>query len=439
MSGTERDRPVGLWREGAGGTIGFAVAIAVYSVAIALTAWILIPYLRIVADPTWGMDYEVYLRAATELWSDELYADRPTLPFRYPPIAAILFLPLRLLGETAGHNLLNIASVAATVLSAYCVLSWYRVGTVHSRRLLAFAVTTVFVLGTPWRTELALGQVNSILLAFIVVVVTRRSDRFRWGALLGVSVAVKLAAGIVVPGLLLLRRWRTALGAILGFLASVAIGFIVVPANAAEFWFTTFPRMSGGRPRSEIVSQNLTGALPRFDLGAGAQMGTVLGWSTLLGLTAVGLIIALRQSDPVKVTLVLGIAGLLGQPVTWTHHWVWLGPAALVLSIGIVRSPRKWPWALALVAVLATILFPVGYAMPGQSLSGTALNLWQAIIASSYVILGLVLLVVIPLCPTSRPKQPAESSMRAPAVSNAAAGPTPWPRREPEGPHTVPS
>lgn len=345
------------------------------------------------------MDYEVYLRAAREIWTEALYEDREILPFRYPPIAAVFFLPLRLVSEAFGHNVLNTLSVAATVVISYCVLGWYRVGTVQVRQVLAFAATTVLVLGTPWRTELALGQINSILLAFIIIAVTRRLDGARWGALLGVSIAIKLAAGIVVPGLLLLRRWKTAVAAVCSFLLSIVIGFAVIPKNAATFWFETFPRMSGGAPRSEIFSQNLSGALPRFGFGQGIDLAVILCWCCLLVLTVLGVVIAARQRDLLKVTFVLGVAGLLGQPVTWTHHWVWLGPAAIVFAISIARARLKWPWILSLALVLATVLFPVGYAMPGNSLTGMGLPVWQALVASSYVLTGFALLVLIPLSP----------------------------------------
>ncbi|WP_082688294.1 glycosyltransferase 87 family protein [Curtobacterium oceanosedimentum] len=389
-------------------SFAFLAAVAGFSIAVAMLAWGVIPLLKIVADPTWGMDYQVYLRAAKEIWSQSLYEDRPTLPFRYPPIAAVLFVPLRLVSESLGHNLVNVLSVAATVVVVHSVLGWYRVGTVRFRHTAALAISAGLVLGTPWRTELALGQINSILLACIIVAVTRRTDRFGWGALLGVAIAVKLAAGIVVPGALLLRQWRLAVGAVGAFLVSVTLGFVLLPANAAKFWLETFPRMSGGAPRSEIFSQNLSGALPRFAFMTDTAL-SALAWAALVALAVIGLVIALRQRDLLKVTLVLGIAGLLGQPVTWTHHWVWLGPAAVVFGIGIARASRAWPWWLCFLAVLGTILFPVGYAMPDHSLAGTGLDLGRALIASTYVLLGLALLVLVPLCPTG----PGEESTRS--------------------------
>ncbi len=384
-------------------SVVFVCAVIGYSVVMSAAAFLLIPRAAIVGDPGWGMDYQVYLRAARELWTSTLYENRPTLPFIYPPIAALMLAPLQFVPDLIGQYLLNVLTVAATVTIVYSVLSWYKVGNLNQRRLLSLAATTMFSVATSWRTELALGQINSILLALIIVGVTRVGDRLRDGALVGVSIAIKLAGGIVVPALLLVRRWRAASGAILTFLLSVVIGLLVLRETAIQYWVDVLPRISAGRPRAEIFSQNLKGALPRFGLTAdGVQLAGILGWVLLAALTATGLYIAYRKRDHVKAVIVLGLAGLLAQPVTWTHHWVWLGPAALVLLVGVIRSHHKWRWAACLIALLATIWFPMGYAMPGQSLSGTGLSPGQALLASNYVILGLALLVLIPLCPTAR-------------------------------------
>lgn len=85
-------------------------------------------------------------------------------------------------------------------------------------------------------TEPALGQINSILLAAIIIAVTRPGDRARDGVLLGAATSIKLAAGIVVPGFLLARHWRTAAGTVLTFLVSVAIGGIALGGTAVHYW-----------------------------------------------------------------------------------------------------------------------------------------------------------------------------------------------------------
>ena len=394
-------------------SLGFIGAVLSYAIVVSIVMAVVIPAAAIVGDPTWGMDYQVYLRAAQELWTPTLYENRPTLAFIYPPIAALLFAPLQFVPEALGHGLLNVVTVAATVISAYCVLGWYNFGTRTQRRILAFVAATAFSLATPWRNELALGQINSILLALIIVAVTRTSDRWRDGVLLGVSAAIKLAGGIVLPGLLLARRWRAAVGAVVTFLISVAIGLLILGRTAIQYWVDVLPRISNGRARTEIFSQNLKGALPRLDLTShGVQLAGALGWTLLAALTVTGLCIAYRKRDHVKAVLVLGVAGLLTQPVTWTHHWVWLGPVALIFLIGITRSTRKWPWATCLVLLLATILFPTGYAMPGQSSSGRELTFGQALLASDYVILGFALLVLIPLCPTTRTSHQQDTQQR---------------------------
>ncbi|MGW0889671.1 glycosyltransferase 87 family protein [Saccharopolyspora sp. NPDC002578] len=381
----------------------FAVATLAYAAVLSSALAVAIPEAALVGDPEWGLDYRVYARAGRELWTPALYAPRPELPFLYPPIAGMLFAALRFIPEALGHAVLNIATVAATVTTAHHVLARYDFGTRAQRHALAFAAAGLFSLTTPWRTELALGQINSLLLAAIVIAATRTGDRARDGVLLGAATSIKLAAGIVVPGFLLARRWRTAAGAVLTFLVTVAVGVLVLGGTAVRYWFEVLPRMSNGPVRTEVFSQNLAAALSRLGLAP------PLGWGLLAVLTVIGLSIAVRRRDHFKAVLVLGMAGLLAQPVTWTHHWVWLGPAALVLLIGVVRCAHPYRWACCLVLLLGTILFPVGYALPGHSLSGSGLDLGRALPASGYALLGLALLVLIPLCPTGRRPQDAST------------------------------
>lgn len=386
----------------------FALVVLVHAIVVSTALAVAIPEAALVGDPEWGLDYRVYLRAGRELRTPLLYESGTELPFLYPPIAAMLFAALRFAPEAFGHGMLNVATVAATTTSTYCVLSWYAFGTRAQRRTLALAAATFFSLTTPWRTELALGQINSILLAFVIFAVTRTGDRWRDGVLPGLATSIKLAAGIVVPGFLFSLRWRAAAGAVVTFLVSVVIGVLALGDTAVRYWVDVLPAMSDEPGRTEVFSQNLKGALPRLGLVAhDLPLAEALGWGLLVALTATGLRLAWRERDHVKAVLVLGMAGLLAQPVTWTHHWVWLGPAALVLLIGVTRAARRFRWACCLALLLGTILFPVAYALPGRSLSGSGLHLGQALLASGYVLVGLALLVLIPLCPTSRPRDTA--------------------------------
>ena len=388
----------------------FAVTIAVYSGLVSLIAWSLIPRLGIVADPAWGMDYEVYLRAAREIWTEALYEDREILPFRYPPIAAVFFLPLRLVSEAFGHNVLNTLSVAATVVISYCVLGWYRVGTVQVRQVLAFAATTVLVFGTPWRTELALGQINSILLAFIIIAVTRRLDGARWGALLGVSIAIKLAAGIVVPGLLLLRRWKTAVAAVCSFLLSIVIGFAVIPKNAATFLVRDLP----ANVRRRTALRDLQPEPQRRSAAVRLRPGHRSRRDPLLVLPAAFCLSSKSSSLHQQRDLLEGShrAGRRGSPRPAEDGH---GPPPLDLAaarprivfahLDHFRHASKWPWTPARPSPgHCAVPVALHHAQERALTADGSADVAGALVASSYVLSGVRLLVSFRCSPD--PPQP---------------------------------
>src|SRR5206468_2387725 len=105
--------------------------------------------------------------------------------------------------------------------------------------LLTMAAVAVATWLDPVRTTLYLGQINVVLLALIVGDLLgtpgRRESRWR-GVGLGIAAAIKLTPLLFVVYLLLVGRVRAAATAVGTFLAAVAIGFLVAPADSVAYW-----------------------------------------------------------------------------------------------------------------------------------------------------------------------------------------------------------
>jgi len=97
----------------------------------------------------------------------------------------------------------------------------------------------------------------------------------------------------------------------------------------------------------------------------------------------------IRQVDDVGAMLALALGGLLASPISWTHHWVWVVPAIMY----VVAARRLLvAWLVAVAFFLAPMwLLPAG--------GGAELNLsaWQVVVSGTYVVIGLVLLVMLAL------------------------------------------
>ena len=85
-----------------------------------------------------------------------------------------------------------------------------------------------------------MGQVNLALMALIIWDLCQpdtAASRWWKGAGVGIAAGIKLVPLIFIPYLLLTRRFRQAAVASGAFVATVAAGFVVLPADSAKWWF----------------------------------------------------------------------------------------------------------------------------------------------------------------------------------------------------------
>jgi Glycosyltransferase family 87 len=158
------------------------------------------------------------------------------------------------------------------------------------------------------------------------------------GVGVGVAAAIKLIPGIFVVFFLLAGRTREAITAAATFAGCTLIGFAIDPSASRLYWTRLFyntTRVSA----TYISNQSPYGAVARI-LGG---VGHVGGWyyAVPLVLGAGGLAVATtlaRRGDWLGAATMTGITGLVVSPISWTHHWVWVMPALVVLWRGGLGS-----------------------------------------------------------------------------------------------------
>jgi alpha-1,2-mannosyltransferase len=202
-----------------------------------------------------------------------------------------------------------------------------------------------------WQT-LAFGQVN-LLLMLVVLVDLLRPERRLSGIALGVAAGVKLTP-LVFVGLLVLAGHRAAATrAVLAFVVTVAVGWAAVPGSAA-YWTDRLLDPSRVGPPELAHNQSVYGALTRV---LGSPPSTQLWLLTAGPLAFAVLVVAAtwwRRGYRVFGACLGAIAMLLASPVSWSHHWVWVVPVALVLwdhsgwaatawTAVFVARPILWP------------------------------------------------------------------------------------------------
>ncbi|GAA3596443.1 glycosyltransferase 87 family protein [Kribbella ginsengisoli] len=327
------------------------------------------------------------------------------LPFTYPPIAAVLFVPLHLLPMPLADLAMCVGSAAgltATMLViAYRLRGWNK----HTITLGLAATVAAFAF-EPIRSTIGFGQINLMLMALVALDCLLPQTRWPRGALVGLAAAIKLTPAVFVVYFLVRRQYREAAIAMATFVGVGVLGFALAPTDSAKYWFGVLldPDRIGGA--TYAFNQNYQALLSR--VMADGVLRSLL-WFGLVAATGVLAAVVARRArtsgDDVLALLAIATWGLLSSPVSWSHHWVWIVPAALYFL-----CTRHW-WMLT-----ATIVFAIG---PHQLLDpeGRHWSWPEQLLGDSYAVLALAFLATAALSGTFRPRFPVDE-------------PTPIPQRQ---------
>ncbi len=339
--------PVALW------AVGFASALII----AAYLAWF-------AHFPQ--MDFQVYRMGGQHVLGGDLYSSEITvlgrhLLFTYPPMAAILFWPFSQFSIFAGQIIWDaIDLVALTALIAVSIAAARSRSVVSSdwRTALVLLAPIGFLL-YPVRYNLALGQINVVLVLMIVadltIGVSRQGRDLPKGVLVGTAAAIKLTPLIFIPYLVASRQWRPARNATLTFVLATGAMFALSP-RASWLYFTTdaYDVTRVGNV-NRIENQTLHAAIARTHLSMPPALFDLISLIVLCVGIAVAAV-AYRRSSSMLGILVCAATGLMLSPISWIHHYVWIVPALIWLVLGTDRPAKGEYWAAA--GALAFIVIP---------------------------------------------------------------------------------
>lgn len=346
-------------------------------------------------------DFEVYRDAGVSVLTgrpvyEHLTDGRTALPFTYPPISALLAVPLTFVPERlagVGWTLANIGVLAAIVA---------RVTRPTVRRYgdwapLALAVLVVLALWmAPPRTTFNYGQVNLLLVALVLADCTARSPRWPRGLLIGIATAVKLTPAVFIAYLWFTGRRRAA-----GVAAATAAGltllaFVVLPDTSIAYWGPDGALFQSDRlgNNADTSNQSIRGMLLRAtSLGDGARNAIWLVACAVVAVIGFGRATrASRDGDELIGVTLVGLLAVLLSPVAWLHHlcWLVLGLAAL---LGDLRDRRLVVWAGAV-----WLLFTLRLPYYGSALTNLDIPLQLAwdLLRDAYGLVAVVLIAALP-------------------------------------------
>lgn len=280
------------------------------------------------------VDLEGYFVAVRAFMQGEL---PPPSRAIHPPALLLLVTPLVRLPPDLAGGLWRGISVAAYLATLWLLWRLYREKLTGAESAIAVLAAASFPAAF---STLRYGQVNLIgaFLIVLAVVCTVRARPALGGVILGISLALKPAAVMVIPGMILLGQFRfAAAGATTLLLAFVASSALVYSPLGLGVWLTSgLPTLLGGtsgsgQPYLALANQSISGMLVRL-AGADGSSAAHLAGGVLSILLAIGMLVRLRLTsrmplscdDRLLAVSFLLTGTLLASPLTWPFYTAFL-------------------------------------------------------------------------------------------------------------------
>lgn len=380
---------------------------------------------------TYHYDYDIYRAGGrgvldgVDLYLQSFHANGIHLPFTYPPLSALVFVPLALIPIKLGYVLftaLSLLALAATVGIVLGALAREAGRQVTGRQLTLAALVSMPVAVWVWPVThtLEFGQINIILMVLVVADLLLPRTPWPRGMMIGIAAALKLTPAVFGLYFLLSRQWRAAVTSIVSGIVVTALAWLVLPGDSRRYWTETLNDPSRIGDLRYAANQSLRGTVARY---TGDPLQTTL-WFILAVVTVVAVVVVMLRlisaGAAAAAVSTNALLALLASPVSWAHHWVWLVPMLLVVGVSLWsrRRTRREAGtapvtALVVVSVLAAVLVAVSTLLPVHVYLPSARGVeqdWSAlmkVLGSEMVVTGVLWLVAAGLFPRMfRPAAP---------------------------------
>lgn len=401
---------------------GRPLRVAVLAAAAVAGVWALLRHVVGFGGVPFHVDYAVYRAGgravldAVDLYEGSYQVGTISLPFTYPPLSALLFIPLALIPAQFGSALFTVVSIAALFVTVTIVLTALAgEGDRPLSRRHCLTLAAVATVGALWMwpvfSTLDFGQINILLMLLVVADLLLPRTPWPRGLLIGLAAALKLTPAVFGLYFLLRRQWRDAAVSVLSGIGFSALAWLALPGDSHRYWTDTLRDPTRIGDLSYSSNQSWRGMVARF---TGDPTQTRI-WIVLAGVTVVLVILVmLRQLAVGAVTAAVctnSLLALLASPVSWSHHWVWVVPMVMAAAASWWWGGRRTALVLAVVMTVVPVALAAHTWFPSSGGAESDWNLLMKILGSEFVLLGVAWLTVSGLSPRST--TPADPGIRA--------------------------
>lgn len=284
--------------------------------------------LRLVWDPGHFADISVY-RAEAEALSQgiDLYGPLPGVHglATYPPFAAVMFMWLLLVPSVAAGALSFLLNVGLVGLASY--LSLRRLTSVSVDLHVAVPLLAAVALWSePVMLNNNFGQINLLILCLVLWDFSLPEGSRLRGVGVGLAAALKVTPAIFILYLVVTRRFRAALGAVVTLLATLLVSTLLAPTSTWAYWtHHVFDPTRVGRLENS-VNQSVRGWIVRAGHTVDTAALATLAVAVVLVAGMSSAAYCYRRQGDAAAVLVVALTGFLVSPISWSHHWVWCVP-----------------------------------------------------------------------------------------------------------------
>jgi hypothetical protein len=322
------------------------IAGAIFAATILVTIHAVFSVYRIVT--TTAPDFFYYYQAAQAMTSG---VTRPI--YVLPPASVLLYSPLGLLPYDVSQTIWVIAS------SVCLVLAVWKLGAMFSFHGWQIALIGILMyVSFPTRFTLGMGQVNLIALILIVSAVSlvRKKYTYIAGGLFAGAILLKPELVLLLPVFVWAKQWS--LFGIVG--ALIIIGEVVARWILGTAAYTSVGTIvdgfiQGWGNAGVYYNQGLSGLLVRA--------GVIQPWMyvvLMFGVLMTTMIVRIKRPLPFESLLWSSMPILmLGEPIAWQHHFVFLLPTFVWLWV------TKTNVVYRVLLLISFVLISVNFASPG--------------------------------------------------------------------------
>lgn len=274
-----------------------------------------------------------------------------THPSAYPPVVAVLGLPLSLLPYFWSVVLFTFWELGCLI--AALVLVFRHFGGIKAP-LPVLLTILCFLTWQPIFVDLYRGQImlTILLLLTLAWLALRSGHDVRGGILLGVVLSIKLYAWPVMLFLVITRRLKpVGLAVCVFILSNLIMALALSPQAVANYYLSVMPEV-GAVWRQDVYNFSLFSLGYRLYGPTGAALLLTVG----LGLS---LWAALRARDFDHSFMVMLAASTVLAPISWIHYLVTLFPALCLAASRRTFSVSQIAFSIAVMLVLMVGYLPL--------------------------------------------------------------------------------